>query len=208
METSLYTLTKYLRNKLYKFIQISGLKKKYYRRRRDVFSKFNLYKKQGNTIALDLGSGPAPVNPFDAATIYGSDIRENVAKNVVKVDLASGQLPFDDDSFDFITAYDLLEHIPRVSLNEGKTTFPFILLMNELHRILKKDGVFFCIQPCYPFAQSFQDPTHVNIMSEDTIQKYFAEEVWAKMYGFNGKFEILDDGWMSYKYFCFMSKSH
>lgn len=206
MRMSLYTLTKYIRNKLYKFIQISGLKKKYYRRRQNVFCKFNDYKKQGLTVALDLGSGPKPTNPFDANTIYGSDIRENVPHNVVKVDLASEKLPFENNTFDFITAYDLLEHIPRVCIIDGKTVFPFIELMNEIHRVLKKDGVFFCTQPCYPFSESFQDPTHVNIMSEDTLQKYFSDEVWARMYGFNGEFKILDDGWMSFKYFCFMSK--
>jgi len=135
-------LATYIRNKLYKFIQVSSLKKKYYRRRKNVFSKFEQYFKAGDTVTLDLGSGPHPVNPFLAINVYGSDIREDVNNNVVKVDLASGYLPFQDNSFDFITAYDLLEHIPRVNLNNGKTEFPFIMLMNEIHRILKDDGIF------------------------------------------------------------------
>jgi len=200
------SVVRYVRNKIHKYIQISSLRKKYYRRRHDVFSKFEKYKMQGNSTALDLGSGLKPVNPFNAKKVYGSDIRQDVSNNVIKVDLASGNLPFQDNSFDFITAYDLLEHIPRVNLNGGKTEFPFILLMSEIHRILKKKGIFFCTQPCYPFAESFQDPTHVNIMTEFTIQRYFCEEVWARMYGFNGNFKILDDGWMSFKYFCFLTK--
>ena len=33
-------------------------------------------------------------------------------------------LPFEDESFDYVTAHDVLEHILRVATENGKTTFP------------------------------------------------------------------------------------
>lgn len=196
----------YFQNKIYKIIQTFALKKKVYRKRRRVFCKFDLYMKK-EAVALDLGSGPTPSNPFRVDKIYGADLRSNDANNVHFVDFSSGKLPFEDNYFDFVTAFDLLEHIQRVSVDNKVTRFPFVNLMSEIYRVLKKDGVFFCIQPCYPFKETFQDPTHVNFMTEDTIDKYFCSDVWAQMYGFNGRFKMLDDGWLSWKYFCFIQKT-
>jgi len=115
-------------------------------------------------------------------------------------------LPFDTLSLQAITAYDVLEHIPRAALGmpndaedgEGSAMrFPFIELMNEIHRCLKADGLFFAAFPCYPWPMAFQDPTHVNIMAEDTIRLYFCgENPWARIYGFNGRFRLLDEGWI------------
>ena len=69
----------------------------------------------------------------------------------------------------------MLEHIPRISHIEGKTEFPLIQLLNEVFRILKPGGIFFSSQPVFPAKSAFQDPTHVNIMSEDTLDLYFCE---------------------------------
>ena len=84
----------------------------------------------------------------------------------------------------------------------------FVLLMNEIFRVLKPDGVFFCVQPCFPFKQALQDPTHVNIMTEDTLYRYFCDPAWARIYGYNGAFNMVREGWLSDKYFAFMRKSH
>ena len=90
----------------------------------------------------------------------------------------------------------------------GETRFPFIQLMNEVFRVLKPGGIFFNIQPCYPCKEAFQDPTHVNVMTEDTMQLYFCEQAWARIYGYSGSFIMLDDGWLGTKYFSFLKKSH
>ncbi len=196
------------------FIRISYLtgigrqRKKRYRNYNIIQKNCDLYRIEGQTVALDIGSGPIPKNPFLAKKVYGADLRSKTENNVVHADLSTGQLPFENNSFDYVTAYDVLEHIPRISSINNQTTYPFILLMNEIFRVLKPGGVFFNIQPCYPSKDVFQDPTHVNIITEDTLMLYFCESAWARIYGYTGSFNMLADGWIGAKYFSFLRKSH
>jgi len=143
-----------------------------------------------NSTTLDLGCGESPRNPFNANQTYGLDIRENLKKNIRYADLALDALPFSENMFDFITAYDFLEHIPRVIyLPERK--FLFIQLMNEIDRVLKPGGIFFSNTPFYPVSSAFTDPTHVNVITAETFPLYFDDEhTWAKMYGFKGGFKL------------------
>lgn len=193
--------------KLQRLIQIGGYSRKYYRHEAILDSFFKQYSKETKSSSLDIGSGPEPKNPFKASELFGADFRENKDNNVVYSDLSLGSLPFENETFDFISAFDVLEHIPRVMSINGKTTFPLILLMNEVFRVLKPGGIFFSIQPVYPSKSVFQDPTHVNIMSEDTIDFYFCSKAWARIYGYEGSFEMIEDGWIGDKYFCFIKKS-
>jgi SAM-dependent methyltransferase len=143
-----------------------------------------------NSTTLDLGCGEHPKNPFNADNIYGLDIREDVTKNILYADLTTEPLPFSDNTFDFITAYDFLEHVPRV-IYLPERRFPFIELMNEIYRALKPGGIFFARTPFYPVSSAFTDPTHVNVITADTFPMYFDDEhTWAKMYGFNGCFRL------------------
>ncbi len=200
-------IVKKLLNKIYRYLQRTTLNKKFCRNENELANKFNKFSKSTNSLSLDLGSGPKPKNPFGAQTICGADLRSSEINNVVYADLAGGKLPFDDNFFDFVTAYDLLEHIQRVLSINGEVKFPFIQLMNEIFRVLKPGGILFNIQPCYPFKEAFQDPTHVNIMTEDTIYFYFCEPSWARIYGFEGSFIMMEDGWLNGKYFSFIKKS-
>ncbi len=191
------------------FIQIGSLKKNFYLDTStstldEIFASCALGQ---SSISLDVGSGPVPRNPFNSGTVYGADLRSNEIENVLHADLSVGQLPFENEMFDYVTAYDVLEHIQRVVVSNGESSFPFITLINEIFRVLKPGGVFFSIQPCYPAKQAFQDPTHVNIMSEDTMNQYFCEPAWARIYGYEGSFEMVRDGWLGCKYFAFMRKS-
>ena len=193
--------------KVSRILQIASLEKKFYKNQTVLDQFFSEMRINGSSVALDIGSGPKPRNPFNASVIRGADLRENITNGVVFADLATGILPFESNTFDFVTAHDVLEHIQRVAIVDGETRFPFISLMNEIFRVLKPGAIFFNIQPCYPSKQVFQDPTHVNIMSEDTIYNYFCEPAWARMYGYDGSFEMLKDGWLEYKYFSFFKKS-
>lgn len=147
---------------------------------------------------LDLGCGSKPRNPFLADIIYGVDIREDLASNVKQVDLSLEGLPFDNDSFDYCTAFDCIEHIPRIINILGVNRLSFLELMNEIHRILKPGGLFLHRTPAFPSKEAFQDPTHVNIITEDTFPFYFCDpHLWAHDYGFKGKFELVSQRWES-----------
>lgn len=163
---------------------------------RDYFNRnFKVMDPAIKSRTLDIGCGTSIKNPFSAYESLGIDIRENKDKNILSADLNIEKIPFPDAYFDFVTAYDFLEHVPRVSCI-GKTRFPFVELMSEINRVLKVDGLFFSHTPAYPSKQAFQDPTHVNLITEDTFPCYFCgDQPWARMYGFTGNFELVAQEW-------------
>lgn len=144
---------------------------------------------------LDLGCGLNPRNPFNADELFGIDIRPNENQNIKVADLAIEAIPFPDDHFDYVSAYDFIEHIPRVIYNPNRR-FSFIELMNEIYRVLKMGGTFASFTPAFPKEAAFVDPTHVNIITENTFPLYFDNKNrWGKDYGFIGSFEIIDQKW-------------
>ena len=158
-------------------------------------SVHEIYKaKEGNfTSALDLGCGSSPSNRFDADVVHGLDLVENLVNKVKYCKLGFEKLPYEDSTFDYVTAYDLIEHIPRYSENSNLTDTPFIFLMNEIFRVLKNKGIFLSSTPIYPYFGAFQDPTHNNIITADTFRMYFSKESYSisKHYGVTSKFNIL-----------------
>jgi SAM-dependent methyltransferase len=148
-----------------------------------------------NMKALDLGCGLNPKNIFNANVVYGIDVREDLDRNVVKADLTTSAIPFETDFFDFVTAHDFIEHIPRlIYLPERR--LPFVELMNEIWRVLKVNGIFYSFTPAFPNNAAFWDPTHVNIITEETYPLYFDNRnTWARMYGFNGAFQVESQIW-------------
>jgi SAM-dependent methyltransferase len=151
-------------------------------------------KPNSNSKTLDLGCGEVPRNPFQAEHFYGIDIRENLGKGIKAADLVIAPIPFESATFDRVTAFDFIEHIPRVIYAPDKK-FPFVHLMNEIWRVLKTDGIFLSSTPIYPFSPAFRDPTHVNFITDETFALYFDNHhQLANMYGFHGSFEILYQG--------------
>ena len=145
--------------------------------------------------ALDLGCGPKPRNKFHAEEIFGIDIRDDLSANILAADLVTDPIPFPDNHFDFVTAFDFIEHVPRIIYCPQKRA-PFVELMNEIYRVLKPGGLFFSSTPAYPHPAAFQDPTHVNIITEKTFAKYFDDTTrWAVMYGFKGHFKLHTQKW-------------
>lgn len=147
------------------------------------------------TKSLDLGCGLQPKNPFNAQEVYCIDVRDDAEAHIVKADLVIEPIPFPDDSFDYVTAHDFLEHVPRlIYLPQRRNAF--VEVMNEIHRVLKPGGVFMSFTPAFPHGPAFRDPTHVNIITEETFPLYFDDKVrWASMYGFRGSFQILSQEW-------------
>ena len=155
---------------------------------------------QNKKKSLDIGCGLRPKNPFNAKYLYGVDVRDDLSLGfeIKKANLIIHKLPYPNNEFDFVTAFDLLEHIPRIIVENGEPKYPFIELMNEIYRVLKPNGIFFHQTPAFPSRLVFQDPTHVNIITEETFPSYFCYpniEARINGYGFNGKFHLLDQRW-------------
>ena len=132
-------------------------------------------------MALDLGCGDSPQNPFNCKQVHGLDIRNPLSRDdVIITDLFNDSLPFVSETVDAITAHDFIEHMPRYNQgkNNGETRFPFVLLMDDIFRVLKPGGLFYSRTPAFPKPQVFQDPTHVNIITEETFPKYFCSHRW------------------------------
>lgn len=155
---------------------------------------------------LDIGCGPHPKNPFGAAEVHGLDIREDLARNIRYADLAVEGIPYSDDHFEFVSAFEFLEHVPRV-IYMPMRRFPFVELMNEIWRITKPGGLFLSSTPIYPFSPAFRDPTHVNLMTHETMSIYFdSRHRGAAMYGFRGAFDIVAQGRLGSNLVCIMRK--
>lgn len=145
---------------------------------------------------LDLGCGGKPRNPYQRPTLFGVDIAAPPGQSGVEIraaNLSLEPIPFPDAYFASVSAYDFFEHIPRVlpcSQWPG-TRFPFIELMNEIWRVLAPDGLLYAMTPAFPHAAAFQDPTHVNILTDLSHQYFTAPAYLGRMYGFNGQFEAV-----------------
>jgi SAM-dependent methyltransferase len=158
------------------------------------------------TKTLDLGCGRRPKNPFNADELFGVDVRENLEANIKSADLSIEQIPFDSDSFEYVTAFDFIEHIPRV-LYMPQRRNAFVELMSEIYRVLKPGGMFLSMTPAYPHAVAYRDPTHVNIITDETFPMYFDDEKrWATIYGFKGAFSIKVHEWRGPHIFAVMQK--
>jgi SAM-dependent methyltransferase len=152
------------------------------------------------TKSLDLGCGANPKNPFNADELFGIDfeMRSDLPDNIKIADLAIDPIPYENNTFAYVTAHDFIEHIPRV-IYAPKRRNPFVELMNEVYRVLMTGGYFLSLTPAYPHEEAFVDPTHVNIITEGTFPLYFGDRSptspWAVIYGFNGAFRVTLQEW-------------
>jgi SAM-dependent methyltransferase len=143
----------------------------------------------------DLGCGTKPRNPYQREQLFGVDIRAHseAGVEVRQANLVMAPIPYPDNFFDSVSAYDFLEHVPRVlpGTLPGTTRFPFVELMNEIWRVLVPGGRLYAITPAFPHPAAFQDPTHVNIITAKTHDYFTRPSLLARMYGFAGDFSAL-----------------
>jgi SAM-dependent methyltransferase len=145
---------------------------------------------------LDLGCGKFPRNPYGRAVVCGVDIRalaEAPGFELRTANLAIEPIPYEDGSFASVSAYDFLEHVPRIlpTADGTDTTFPFVRVMNEIWRVLAPGGRLYALTPAYPHPAAFADPTHVNIVTDTTHEYFCGENPPGRMYGFVGHYRLL-----------------
>lgn|SRR5574343_1316869 len=91
-------------------------------------------------------------------------------------DLRNHPLPFANNEFDEIHAYEVLEHLA----SQGDYEF-FFKEFTEYNRILKPGGLFFASCPMWNSFWAFGDPSHKRIISKGTItfldQDHYKDQV-------------------------------
>lgn len=84
--------------------------------------------------------------------------------------------PFEDNSFDEIHAYHVLEHFGTQGDWKG-----FFAQFTELHRILKPDGILCGLVPMWDSPWAWADPGHTRVITRGTLaflsQKIYDDEV-------------------------------
>lgn len=84
--------------------------------------------------------------------------------------------PFEDDTFDEVHAYEILEHIGT----QGDFR-AFFNQFGEFHRILKPGGYFIASVPMWDSPWAWGDPGHTRVITRGSLaflsQKEYAEQV-------------------------------
>jgi SAM-dependent methyltransferase len=152
---------------------------------------------------LDLGCGQSPRDPYSTGQPYGVDLMPThpvLGDRYRQANLAVEPIPFPDSHFSSVSAFDFLEHVPRILAAGSGTRLPFIELMNEIHRVLEPGGRFYALTPAYPHPSVFVDPTHVNILTEHSHTYFCGTRPEAWQYGFNGHFALIQSRWVVHSF--------
>jgi cyclopropane fatty-acyl-phospholipid synthase-like methyltransferase len=128
----------------------------------------------GNSRAKKVALKSAPNWTGELVTL---DMNPNCGASVVW-DLDNHPLPFPDEHFDELAAYDVLEHMGRQGDWRG-----WFNEMAEYHRLLKPGGKFGIIVPIG--TDAFADPGHTRFFSGNYFmmlsQKFYQDQIDANM---------------------------
>lgn len=111
-------------------------------------------------IQLDIGCGASKTPGFvgmDIQDLPGVDIRH---------DWNVHPWPLPDACAIRAVASHVIEHVPKVVIDQGRTRFPLIEFMNETWRVLKPGGEFALALPHGRSDGYMQDPTHASAINE------------------------------------------
>jgi SAM-dependent methyltransferase len=154
-------------------------------------TRIEMNKERAITRHLDLGCGGVPRNPYRRDELHGVDlVVAEPSERFKSANLSLHPIPFADNHFHSVSAYDFLEHVPRVlPTRDGLATrAPFVELMDEIWRVLVPGGLLYAVTPAYPHVSVFQDPTHVNVLTDGSHIYFTQPKLLGRIYGFRGTF--------------------
>lgn len=124
---------------------------------------------------LEIGPGIHPRKIEGAEMVYIDKF--NPGFPVVEWDLEKIPLPFDDNTFDYILAYEILEHVDNLAP-----------LMDDLYRIMKLGGCLELTVPYYKYKGAFSNPEHKRFFTEDSflffcepLQEGLVKNYWSRV---------------------------
>ena len=120
---------------------------------------------------LDFGAGAVRRNPFLQSELYSVDLYSMNSMTNSFVIKRLEPLPFPNSYFDSVSAYDVLEHLSR----DHQGVNEFVFYMNELHRVLKPGGRALFVFPSFPYRDAFSDPTHINYITDSTLDYFLGD---------------------------------
>ena len=162
--------------------------------RKELYERFCI--PLNNKLILDIGCGSRKFEGsigLDSRNLSGVDIVTDISK----------KLPFLNNTLDEIRANFVFEHSDN-----------FIFLMEEIYRILTPIGRVECRVPYWSSDSQWKDPTHHQVITEETF-RYFSDDKWyGSDYGFNANYKILHihynyySGWWRYCPFRDWARKH
>ncbi|MHC4192559.1 MAG: class I SAM-dependent methyltransferase [Planctomycetota bacterium] len=148
-------------------------------RKKSLLPEYILRSLNENTVLLDVGCGNGKfldeIKKCTNTQVCGLDISKaavETAKENFGLDIFCGSIteaPFEDGSFDLITAWQYLEHVPRP-----------LKVLRRFYQLLKPNGICIISTPNFDSmnAKIFKDrwycldcPRHLHIYTPDTINK-------------------------------------
>jgi SAM-dependent methyltransferase len=116
--------------------------------------------------ALSLGSGRSGrllMEPRSSMSVTTLDADERLEPDMV-CDLGLQAIPCPADTFDYVEAVHVLEHIGR----QGETRAWFFF-WEELYRVMRPGGIFQVESPLYSSVWCWADPSHTRAISEQSF---------------------------------------
>jgi len=127
-------------------------------------------------VQLDIACGANKQTGF-----VGLDVQPLPGVDIVH-DLNVKPWPLPDECAIRAMASHIIEHIPPVALDGGKTRFLFIEFMDEVWRVLKPGGEFLIAAPHGYSPGYLQDPTHCHALNEATFAYFDPEHLFYQFY--------------------------
>lgn len=156
-----------------------------------------------------------PITLQDALVKFRGDLKEQLGREPVCVELGAGQnpepgftgvdimpgsdieadlftmpFPFDDDSVDFIYSSHFVEHVPD-----------WDAFWSEVYRVISPKGIVVAMTPYHSSVRAWQDPDHKQAISEQRyayLSKRLREEMKTNHYGCKANFEMFLKPWFNW----------